>query len=80
MVLIATQYEMPKSLLKLQNIVFRFIAERAFKGMVMGKKEGKKPAKMEVVKNFLDIVDHQTIAIGLDIEIVKRMRKNEALE
>ena len=33
LVLIATQYEMPKALLKIQNIVFRFIPEKYFKSM-----------------------------------------------
>lgn len=39
LVLIAPQYRMPKMLLKLQNIVFRLMPERAFAGAGMGKKE-----------------------------------------
>lgn len=38
LVLIAAQYEMPKTLLKLQNIVFKFIPEKSFKSMGMRKK------------------------------------------
>lgn len=33
LVLIAAQYKMPKALLKLQNIIFRFMPEAAFKNM-----------------------------------------------
>lgn len=39
LVLIAGQYEMPKVLLKLQNIVFRFIPEKSFKSMGMRRKD-----------------------------------------
>lgn len=39
LVLIAAQYKMPKALLKLQNIVFRFIPETSFKSMKMRKKD-----------------------------------------
>lgn len=39
LVLIAAQYEMPKTLLKLQNIVFKFIPEKSFKSMGMRKKD-----------------------------------------
>lgn len=39
MVLIGTQYVMPKRLLQFQNIVFRFMPERAFKKMGLAKKE-----------------------------------------
>ncbi|MFR4162069.1 MAG: alpha/beta fold hydrolase [Paraclostridium sordellii] len=37
LVLIAAQYEMPKTLLKLQNMVFKFISEKSFKSMGMRK-------------------------------------------
>lgn len=39
LILIAAQYEMPKLLLKLQNIVFRFIPEASFENMGMRKKD-----------------------------------------
>ncbi|MGL5693585.1 MAG: alpha/beta fold hydrolase [Peptostreptococcaceae bacterium] len=39
LVLIAGQYEMPKVLLKLQNIVFRFIPEKSFNSMGMSKND-----------------------------------------
>ncbi|MCC0663073.1 alpha/beta fold hydrolase [Clostridioides sp. ZZV15-6597] len=39
LILIATQYEMPKVLLKLQNIIFRFIPQKSFKGMGLRKKD-----------------------------------------
>lgn len=39
LVLIGTQYKMPKVLLKLQNIIFRFIPEKSFKGMGIRKKD-----------------------------------------
>ncbi|CEN87624.1 alpha/beta fold hydrolase [Paraclostridium sordellii] len=39
LVLIAAQYEMPKTLLKLQNIVFKFIPEKSFKSMGIRKKD-----------------------------------------
>lgn len=39
LVLIAAQYKMPKALLKLQNIIFRFIPEKTFKSMGMRKKD-----------------------------------------
>lgn len=37
LVLIGTQYQMPKKLLKLQNILFRFMPNAAFQGMGFGK-------------------------------------------
>ncbi|AIY83300.1 alpha/beta hydrolase [Clostridium baratii] len=39
LILIAAQYEMPKVLLKLQNIIFRFIPETSFKNMGIMKKD-----------------------------------------
>ncbi|MCC0673148.1 alpha/beta hydrolase [Clostridioides sp. ES-S-0145-01] len=39
LVLIAAQYEMPKALLKLQNMIFRFIPEKSFNSMGMRKKD-----------------------------------------
>lgn len=36
LVLIGTQYQMPKKLLKLQNILFRFMPNAAFQGMGFG--------------------------------------------
>ena len=39
LVLIAAQYKMPKVLLKLQNIIFRFMPEKSFKSIGMTKKE-----------------------------------------
>lgn len=39
LILIGAQYEMPKVLLKLQNIIFRFIPEKSFKGVGLRKKE-----------------------------------------
>lgn len=39
LVLIAAQYEMPKTLLKLQNIVFKFIPEKSFNSMGMSKND-----------------------------------------
>ncbi len=39
LVLIAAQYEMPKTLLKLQNIVFKFIPEKSFNSMGLSKND-----------------------------------------
>lgn len=39
LVLIAAQYEMPKTLLKLQNIVFKFIPEKYFKSMGLSRND-----------------------------------------
>lgn len=39
LVLIAAQYEMPKTLLKLQNIVFRFIPKKSFESMGMSRED-----------------------------------------
>lgn len=39
LVLIAPQYKMPKALLKVQNIIFRFIPEASFKNMGLRKKD-----------------------------------------
>lgn len=39
LVLIAGQYEMPKTLLKLQNILFKFIPEKSFSSMGMSKND-----------------------------------------
>lgn len=39
LVLIAAQYEMPKTLLKLQNIVFKFIPEKSFKSMGLSRND-----------------------------------------
>lgn len=37
--LIATQYVIPKNLMRFQNIIFKFMPEKAFKGMGISKKE-----------------------------------------
>ncbi|MPQ42954.1 Rpn family recombination-promoting nuclease/putative transposase [Clostridium tarantellae] len=44
------------------------------------KKRGENKAKLEVAKNLLDILDDETIALktGLDIEVVKKLRKEES--
>lgn len=39
LVLIAPQYKMPRGLLRLQNIIFRLMPERAFAGARMGKRD-----------------------------------------
>ena len=39
LVLIAPQYKMPRGLLRLQNIIFRLMPERAFAGAGMGKRD-----------------------------------------
>ncbi len=39
LILIAAQYEMPQILLKLQNIIFRFIHEKSFESMGIKKKD-----------------------------------------
>lgn len=39
LILIGTQYKMPKLLLKFQNIIFRLMPERLFKGMGIRKKD-----------------------------------------
>lgn len=39
LVLIAAQYEMPKTLLKLQNIIFKFIPQKSFNNMGMSKND-----------------------------------------
>lgn len=39
LVLIAAQYEMPKMLLKLQNVIFKFMPEKSFKSMGMSKND-----------------------------------------
>lgn len=39
LVLIAAQYEMPKTLLKLQNIVFKFIPEKSFKSIGLSRND-----------------------------------------
>lgn len=39
LVLIGTQYKMPKRLLRVQNAVFRLLPNRAFRSMGMGKRE-----------------------------------------
>lgn len=38
LILIAPQYKMPKMLLRIQNIIFRFMHNSAFKGLGLGKK------------------------------------------
>ena len=42
LVLIAPQYKMPKILLKLQNMIFRFLPERSFAGTGIGKEKMRK--------------------------------------
>lgn len=39
LVLIAPQYKMPRGLLRLQNVIFRLMPERAFAGARMGKRD-----------------------------------------
>ena len=43
LVLIAPQYKMPRGLLRLQNIIFRLMPERAFAGARMGKRDTIRP-------------------------------------
>jgi pimeloyl-ACP methyl ester carboxylesterase len=50
LVLIASQYKMPKNLLKLQNILFRFMPESAFKSMGLSKKE-----VINLTKSMMDL-------------------------
>ena len=52
LVLIAVQYEMPKVLLKLQNIVFRFIPEKSFKGIGMDRKAFRELTNSMININF----------------------------
>lgn len=52
LVLIATQYEMPKILLKLQNIIFKFIPEKYFKNMGMRKLDFIELTKSMMCLNF----------------------------
>lgn len=52
LILIAAQYEMPKALLKLQNIVFRFIPETSFKSMGIRKNDFIKLTNSMMSLNF----------------------------
>lgn len=60
LVLIAPQYRMPKMLLKLQNIVFRLMPERAFAGAGMGKKEIIRLTSSMMSLDFRDKLDRVT--------------------
>lgn len=46
-------------------------------GKAEGKEEGKEEARLETARNLLDILDDETIAIkvGLELEVVKKLRK-----
>lgn len=52
LVLIAGQYEMPKTLLKLQNIIFKFIPKKSFKSMGMRKNDFIKLTRSMMHLNF----------------------------
>lgn len=52
LILIAAQYEMPKVLLKLQNIIFRFIPENSFENMGIKKKDFIKLTNSMMSLNF----------------------------
>ncbi|WP_291672316.1 alpha/beta fold hydrolase [Clostridium sp.] len=56
LILIAAQYEMPKVLLKLQNIIFSFIPESSFKNMGMKKKDFIKLTKSMMSLNLSEEV------------------------
>lgn len=60
LVLIAPQYRMPKMLLKLQNIVFRLMPERAFAGAGMGKKGIIRLTSSMIPLGFRGKLDHVT--------------------
>ena len=42
-----------------------------------GREEGREEEKLELTRNLLDILDDETIAskVGLNIEVVKKIRK-----
>lgn len=54
LVLIAAQYEMPKVMLKLQNIVFRFIPKKSFESIGMRKKDFIQLTNSMINLNFKD--------------------------
>lgn len=56
MILIAAQYEMPKVLLKLQNIILSFIPEFSFKSVGMKKKDFIKLTKSMMSLNLSEEV------------------------
>ncbi len=60
LVLIGTQYVMPKRLLKLQNMIFRLMPNKAFQGTGFGKKEF-----MSLSKSMMDLDFSDTL---LEIE------------
>ena len=54
LVLIGTPFEIPKGLLKFQNIVFRFMPKAAFQNMGVSKKDFIRLSKSMVDLNFMD--------------------------
>lgn len=54
LILIAAQYKMPKTLLKFQNIVFKFMPESTFKNMGLKKKEVIELTNSMTELNFTD--------------------------
>lgn len=52
MVLIGTQYKMPKGMLKIQNLIFHAMPERAFSSMGIGKKDFINLSKSMMNLNF----------------------------
>ena len=60
LVLIAPQYKMPRTLLRLQNLVFRLMPERAFAGAGMGKRELIRLTSSMMFLDFRGKLDHVT--------------------
>lgn len=60
LVLIATQYKMPKGLLRVQNILFRFMPKSMFQEMGFGKSEFLQLCKAMMELNFRDSLQKVT--------------------
>lgn len=64
LVLIATQYEMPKMLLKLQNIVFRFVPKTSFREMGFKKEDFFQLTQSMLDLNFSkDLIDISCVTL-----------------
>lgn len=80
LVLIGAQCEMPKALLKLQNVIFRFIPKKSFKDMGIGKEEFIKLTNSMVDLNFSEnlknILCNTLVICGEKDKVNKRATNN----
>ena len=80
LVLIATQYKMPKKLLRVQNAIFRFMPKSMFQQMGFGKLDFLKLCNTMMELNFSDSIDNVSCPTLVIYGEKDRANKNASIE